>query len=135
MANLLRQSLAWRAGLRWYALAIFIPVITHLFTATLALWTGADPAFQPQALLAYLPLTLLLAAGEEIGWQGFALPRLRMMASPLSSALIFGKLHATFHLPTYSLPLPAALRQASPFALFLLMVTAREINGPSIPVT
>lgn len=123
MRPLLRRSLEWRAGLEWYALALLIPTAIHLLAAVGAFLLGARLDPRPAALLAMLPLTLVLAAGEEIGWQGYALPRLRAALSPLSTAVVFGLVHAAFHLPMYLLPLPAELRQASPFPLFLLLAT------------
>jgi len=122
--KLIRYSFAWQLNPKWYALAILVPVTIHLLAAAGALLTGARLAPQVGALMAYLPLTLVLAVGEEIGWQGFALPRMRAIFSPLLTAVIFGTLHALFHLPMYLLPLPPELRQASPFSLFLLMAMA-----------
>jgi uncharacterized protein len=124
MRQLLRRSLKWRVGLEWYALAILIPTAIHLLAAMAASFFGARLDPSPVALLAMLPLTLVLAAGEEIGWQGYALPHLRRRFTLWRAALVFGLLHAAFHLPMYLLPLPAEFRQAAPFPLFLLMAIA-----------
>jgi uncharacterized protein len=118
---LLRLALQWRAPVRWYAVAIAIPAAIHLMVAGLSTLSGAAPVFRPDLLLAYLPVTFVLAAGEQIGWRGYAIPRLLERLSPLGAALVFGALHAAFHLPMYLLPLPDELRQAAPFALFVPM--------------
>jgi uncharacterized protein len=118
---LLRLALLWRAPVRWYAVAIALPAAIHLMVAGLSPLFGATPAFRPDLLLAYLPVTFVLAAGEQIGWRGYAIPRLLERLSPLGAALVFGALHAAFHLPMYLLPLPDELRQAAPFALFVPM--------------
>lgn len=121
VGQLWRHSWQWHARARWYALALLIPTAIHLLAAWVAFLFGAQLNLRPAALLALLPLTMVLAVGEEIGWQGYALPRLRAAFPSLSTAVIFGAVHATFHLPMYLLPLPPELRQASPFGLFLLM--------------
>ena len=124
LKGFVRRCFAWRVKAKWYVLAILIPLTIHLIAAVVALLFGAKPALHPETLIAYLPLTLVLAASEEIGWQGYAIPNLRAVYSPLLTAVIFGVLHAIFHLPMYLMPLPAELRQTSPFPLFLIMATA-----------
>jgi membrane protease YdiL (CAAX protease family) len=39
--------------------------------------------------------------GEEIGWRGFALPRLQSRQSALASSLVLGAVWALFHLPIF----------------------------------
>ncbi|MEX5635036.1 CPBP family intramembrane glutamic endopeptidase [Parafrankia sp. FMc2] len=41
--------------------------------------------------------------GEEIGWRGFLLPRLREVTSPRRAAVITGFLHGLFHVPLITL--------------------------------
>lgn len=127
LARLLRLSVSWRIKGRWYALAILIPSVVHLLAAGVVIVLGERPTPALAALVGYVPLTLILAAGEEIGWQGYAIPRLRKVFSARLTAFIFGAIHAAFHLPMYLLPLPDDLRQASPFGLFLLMATGFAI--------
>jgi membrane protease YdiL (CAAX protease family) len=43
-----------------------------------------------------IPMLFVLAIGEELGWRGFALPRLMDGRSALSASLILGVLWAIF---------------------------------------
>ena len=54
------------------------------------------------------------ALGEELGWRGFALPRLQARRSALAASLIVGAVWGTYHLPLFVLGSPTR-----PFALFL----------------
>ena len=56
---------------------------------------GAFP-FHVQAL-ALLPIFLLTNLGEEIGWRGYALPKLQDRMSPLSASLLLGAIWGAFH--------------------------------------
>jgi membrane protease YdiL (CAAX protease family) len=46
----------------------------------------------------------LAALGEELGWRGFALPRLQSRIGPLSASLVIGVIWAAWHLPYYADP-------------------------------
>jgi membrane protease YdiL (CAAX protease family) len=44
----------------------------------------------------------LIQVGEELGWRGFALPRLLVGRSALAASLILGLLWLGWHLPSYT---------------------------------
>jgi uncharacterized protein len=91
---LLAKIVQWKVGWVWYVVAVGLPFVL----AVLVWWLAGIPSRPVQPLA----LTLVLAAlviGEEIGWRGFALPRLQERFSPLVSSLILGALWATWHLP------------------------------------
>lgn len=58
-------------------------------------------AVKRNSLLAYF---ILVAATEEIGWRGFALPRLLVPHGALAASLILGAVHAVRHWPLLLLP-------------------------------
>jgi uncharacterized protein len=97
--HLLAKIVQWKVGWGWYVVAIGLPFVL----AAAVWWLAGMPPRTPQPL----SLTLILAAlviGEELGWRGFALPRLQERFSPLVSSLILGALWAAWHLPNALIP-------------------------------
>jgi membrane protease YdiL (CAAX protease family) len=103
VTSLLGSAVKWRVGLRWFALAIGLALGLRLAVSLLALFLGLIPAIQIRpwtaAQMAALAVLLLVAAGlEELGWRGFALPRLMRQRSALFAALVLGVFWASVHL-------------------------------------
>jgi membrane protease YdiL (CAAX protease family) len=102
--GLLRLS-TWRVDAIWYAVALLTaPVV--MFITLLAL-SSVSPAFLPGILvtddrpaLLLVSLAVGLSAGlfEELGWTGFAIPRLRRRYGVLTTGLIVGILWSAWHL-------------------------------------
>src|SRR5215213_8518017 len=88
--RLLRRIVLWRVGIGWYLFVLVgIPAIIVLSTLVLS---GALASFQasavPSTVLLYVvagPVFLFVGGPvfEEIGWRGFALPRLQRLYGPL----------------------------------------------------
>lgn len=110
-----RRLLTFRANWRWYVLAVLLPALAWLAGTALTTVFGGHFPFHP-VLFAAAPLLLLSNTGEEIGWRGFALPRLLARFNSLTASLILGVLWSLLHLPLYSQTLFSFL----PF-LFLLV--------------
>jgi membrane protease YdiL (CAAX protease family) len=103
--RLLRRVLIWRVGIGWIVAAWGIPLLCGLLTLLAARLFGMTVA--PQVSL--LPMGVLffvLAIGEEIGWRGYALPKLlnEHGLSPLPASLLLGMIHAVFHVPLWFAP-------------------------------
>src|SRR5215217_1813102 len=108
VVTLLRRMVRWRVGLRWYAVAVLLPVAIALATAVFNVLLGAQA---PSAVelggwtgLFSTFFILLLIPGlggtwEEPGWRGYALPHLQVGLSALLASLILGVLWAFWHLP------------------------------------
>jgi CAAX protease family protein len=91
-----RRLTAWRIGVHWYIAGLVMVPFAHLAGVALAtLWDGMFPFHLEGFVL--LPLFLITALGEEVGWRGYALPRLQRHLSPLSASVILGVNWAAFH--------------------------------------
>lgn len=137
IARLLRQFLVWRFGLLWYAIVLLgAPVVDLAAIGVHVLLGGAVPDFtQPFArqvvgsldLLTALPLFFLFnvfANAEEIGWRGYATPRLQVRHTALTTALVVGTVAAIWHLPKV---MTVGSGQDYPFWLFVLDTFAKAI--------
>lgn len=106
LVSLLRKLTVWRVGWRWYALALFLPPAIHLTAVYLNVLMGAPAlsaaSFGPwSAVLGAFALRLVNPWDgpmlEELGWRGFALPRLQQRCTPLTANLILGVLVVIWH--------------------------------------
>lgn len=95
-----------RGKLGWYVMAVVLIFAMNLAAAALAVLLGASfpsaeaIAYWPEALFITFPIYfILIALGEETGWRGFAMPRLREKHSALTASLILGLLITFWHLP------------------------------------
>ncbi len=107
--ELLSRLRRWQVGIRWYAVALLTAPL--LITATLLVLSRTSPVFLPVLVTAEGKLSLLiigivmgLAVGffEELGWTGFAVPRLRQRHGVIPTGLIIGILWGAWHFPLFS---------------------------------
>ena len=108
IGGLLRRMVRWRVGIRWYAVALLLPVGIALAATALNVLLGAQAPSAADlggwtGLFSTFALVLLIpgAGGtwEEPGWRGFALPSLQAGRSALVASLILGAVWALWHLP------------------------------------
>ena len=87
----------WRVGLGWIAIAVFtIPV---LMSSTLYfLSVTVSPVFKPGWMIPGFIAGLVAGFFEEIGWTGFALPRLQKKYGGLAAGILLGLLWAFWHM-------------------------------------
>ena len=130
--RLLGRYVLWRVGLRWYMFALLgVPLIMLLGTMVYSMDLPNLGALRgPSYLLSYLAsfAFVTLLGGpllEEIGWRGFALPRMERLHGPLLASLILGILWALWHLPEFLVPSwTAAMGGGSIVVITLFTITA-----------
>jgi len=100
----LLQRLSWRRlRFKWIFLSISIGLAMRLAVSVLALALGwinsltVRPLDITQAIL-FSGILLVAAVPEEIGWRGYALPRLLDSYHPAASSFIIGSLWGITHL-------------------------------------
>lgn len=109
LRKLVGQLTRWRVRLNWYLVAFLLPpvliviaivIFTQLDDVSLsANWQGLSSI--GNLLFWVLVGRMLLGGGlgEELGWRGFALPRLQQQYSPVWATLIIGVVWTLWHLP------------------------------------
>lgn len=94
--DLWRRITLWKVDLRWYAIALLTtPLILLLVLWPLSIFV--DPAFAPQFHPALFVIGLIAGLCEEIGWTGFAAPRLLQRHSVFTAGLFIGLPWAIWH--------------------------------------
>lgn len=110
VVTLLRQMVQWRVPLKWYAVALLLPVAIAVAATGVNLLAGAQTPSAielgawPSLLSTFLLLLLVPGIGgawEEPGWRGYALPRLQVGRSALSASLILWVGLVVWHLPLF----------------------------------
>ena len=112
LRELASRTFKWRVGTRWHLFAWLAPVAIYLIgTVVVRFSWGEWPDFRlfgrtneyPQ-----LPLLVWWAAniifygfGEEVGWRGFALPRLQKKYGALAATAILSIFWTIWHLPLF----------------------------------
>ena len=99
----------WRAGWMWY-LSILVG-FPSLFLLAIIVQPGMLASFQGLTRgvllnypLAFIATFLTIALPEEIGWRGFALPRMQPHYGPLRGTLLLGLLWGFWHLLYFLTP-------------------------------
>ena len=106
----LRDSLKQRrAGWQWYLFILLgIPALILLGIiiqpGTLGSFQGLTPIILVKYLVYFVVVFFGVALPEEIGWRGFALPRMQPRYGPLWGTLLLGVLWACWHLLYFLTP-------------------------------
>jgi len=126
---LLGGVLRWRVAARWYLFALaYIPAIKLTVALVHRLTTGAWPRFgtEPWYLIPVaIAFSTPFQAGEEIGWRGYALPRLAARFGLARASILLGIIWACWHLPQFFIPEADTYRQS--FFVYALQVTALSV--------
>ena len=103
------RLLRWRVGARWYAVALLSAPLS-MMSVLLAL-SLTSPVYLPGIFITDDKASVLLSAVagglvagifEELGWTGFAIPRMRLRHGILATGLFVGVLWGGWHFPLFS---------------------------------
>jgi len=106
LRKLIGRLLIWRVNPLWYLVVVLGPVALAGSVVALNTVLGGPPLSLGMSLLSaaiFLGFSIFpgSAMGEEIGWRGYALPRLQPGRSALGASLILGVLWGSWHLPLW----------------------------------
>ncbi len=123
------QLLRWRVPVGWYLAALLGIAALELSAVPVRLTSGGP--VDGSALLGALaaaPFHFLFVAlvggglDEEMGWRGYALPRLQGRLGVLAANLVLGVLWAFWHLPLWYVP--GSFQAGTSFGLYVATTTA-----------
>ena len=102
LKSLYARLIHWRFSFKWYVLVLIVIPVVGWIAAHI---TGASPLKPTDTSAEFLMLLFyLLVTGplcEELGWRGYALPRLLNRFSPFTASLILGVIWGVWHLPSF----------------------------------
>jgi membrane protease YdiL (CAAX protease family) len=128
---LLSKRGQWRVRPLWVAVAIVLGLVLRLSMSVIALLLGLIPAIQlrpwsPTQLAFFAVMLFVFALPEELGWRGYALPKLLKAHSPLIAGLIVGVLWGSLHV---ALTLPGMIMAGVPGVPVVLEVLGLSVLG------
>lgn len=129
--TLLKRLTIWKVHIGWYLFSLFSTAPLVLLSIWLHVWLGGEkPVFNDLSQIylvipAFFYVLFTSVLGEEIGWRGFALPRLLQKVSPLTASLILALVWAIWHLPLFWMP--GNFHTEVPIAAFLLQIVPFSI--------
>jgi membrane protease YdiL (CAAX protease family) len=96
LSRMAERARRWRVQPAWLAVALGTNPVVYLvilLTLTVLVSAAFAPGFQPIGLV----IGLMAGCIEELGWTGFATPRLLTRVSPLRAGIVLGLIWATWH--------------------------------------
>ena len=129
VARLLARIGKWQVGARFYLFAIAYMAATKLLAALIhRMVLGEWPIFGDTPLPLMVGAILVstwVQAGEEVGWRGYALPRLATYLGLGGASVLLGIIWALWHVPLFFLQGSGSEGQS--FPIYLLHVTALSV--------
>jgi hypothetical protein len=131
---LLRRLVQWRFSAVYYALILIGIPLLGIITGNIA-GTALPVSLAAIAASGFGGVGPL---GEELGWRGFALPRLLTLHKPLRASLILGAIWGVWHLPAFALSgttqnsLSVPIFMVGSVALSLIATGVYQASGGSV---
>ena len=95
LQDLFARLKKWRVPGRWYATVLIFPVMILVVLIPLSILV--TPKLSPTFFVPGILMGLVAGFFEEIGWMGFAYPKMRLRLSFLGASILLGFLHALWH--------------------------------------
>ncbi len=123
LRDLFARMRRWRVGAWWYAVALLTPPAL-VVAVLLALSALVSPVFAPNRFWVGLSFGILAGLLEEIGWTGYALPKMRARYGTLGAGVLLGLLWGLWHAPVIDYLGAASPHGAYWLAYFLAFIAA-----------
>jgi membrane protease YdiL (CAAX protease family) len=95
--ELLSRMFLARLPARWYIMLLVPPVL--VLSVLFLLQTFVSPVYTPNRFLIGILFGLPAGFLEEIGWMGYAFPKMRLPNNGLAPSIVLGLLWSLWHLP------------------------------------
>jgi len=127
--SLLRRIVQWRVSAKYYVFALGFMIAIKLtaaliYRASASLWPRFDTS-QWYLIPVAIAFSTPFQAGEEIGWRGYALPKLAEHFGFGSASVLLGSIWGVWHLPQFFIRDADSYQQS--FPIFVLQVTAVSV--------
>ena len=128
LRDLFSRMFVARVPAGWYTALLIPPVL--VLTVLLSLQKFVSPVYTPNRFIIGILFGIPAGLFEEIGWMGYAFPKMRSQSNGLSSGVVLGLLWSLWHLPVIDY-----LGTATPhggdwlpfFLAFTLVMTAMRV--------
>jgi uncharacterized protein len=120
--SLSARMLQWRIPARWYAALLIPPAL--VLTVLVGLKTFVSPSYAPNLFLMGILFGVPAGYLEEIGWMGYAFPKMRSKGNALVPSIVLGLLWSIWHLPVIDYLGTATPHGAYWFPFFLAFTAA-----------
>lgn len=130
--SLLGKLTQWRIGIKRVLVAITLGFLMRLMISLIAFALGLITTIQlrpmpPAQYMIFALILFIFAIPEELGWRGYALPKLLEQYSPLTASLIVGAIWGSLH---FALHLPGMIYEGLP-----ILPTLLQLIGLSVLIT
>jgi hypothetical protein len=132
MRKLFERFLPQRAAILWSLFILIAYPLAGIAAGEITMLFGGPPLRFPNWLHFYSSLLPALFVdpgplGEELGWRGFALPRMLKRWPPMTASLTLGLIWGLWHLPAFFIAGLPQIRLALP-ALLLATISVSVID-------